>query len=325
MSHAPTAPVTPAAEPVALPARRRRHVGVRVGRGAVPYLLLAPAIAVIVAVLAYPLYLLGSLSLQEYGLFELIRHDGQFVGLDNYSTVLRDSQFVDVLLRTIVFTVACVTLTMVFGTLIALLLARLGSFMRFLLTTGLVLVWAMPVVVAVNIWIWLFDFEFGVVNYLLTELHLGDHVHHDWFENSTTGLAIIGAIVVWGAIPFVAITLFAGLTQVPKELVEAAALDGAGPGRIFRDITLPILKPIFVILISLSIIWDFQVFNQVWIARGGQPAEEYFLMAVYAFVEAFRVQQYGLGSAIAVLMVAIMAIVTFFYLREMIRIGEVER
>jgi N,N'-diacetylchitobiose transport system permease protein len=325
VSHAPAAPTTAAAEPVAIPARRRRRLGVRISRGAVPYLLLAPAVAVIAAVLAYPLYLLGSLSFQQYGLFELIRHDGNWIGLDNYSTILGDSQLVDVLLRTVVFTAACVALTMVFGTLIALLLARLGSFMRLLLTTGLVLVWAMPVVVAVNIWIWMFDFEFGVVNYLLTELHLGDHVHHDWFENSTTGLAIIGAIVVWGAIPFVAITLFAGLTQVPKELVEAAALDGAGPVRIFRDITLPILKPIFVILTSLSIIWDFQVFNQVWIARGGQPAEEYFLMAVYAFVESFRIQQYGLGSAIAVLMVGIMLVVTFFYIREMVRIGEVQR
>jgi N,N'-diacetylchitobiose transport system permease protein len=321
VSHAPTAPTTAAAEPVALPARRRRRLGVRISRGAVPFLLLAPAVAVIAAVLAYPLYLLGSLSFQQYGLFELIRHDGRWVGVDNYSTILGDSQFVDVLVRTVVFTAACV----VFGTLIALLLARLGSFMRLLLTTGLVLVWAMPVVVAVNIWIWMFDFEFGVVNYVLTELHLGDHVHHDWFENSATGLAIIGAIVVWGAIPFVAITLFAGLTQVPKELVEAAALDGAGSVRIFRDITLPILKPIFVILTSLSIIWDFQVFNQVWIARGGQPAEEYFLMAVYAFVESFRIQQYGLGSAIAVLMVGIMLVVTFFYIREMVRIGEVKR
>ncbi len=325
MSPAPSAPTTAAAEPVALPVRRRRRLGVRIGRGAVPYLLLAPAVVVIGAVLAYPLYLLGSLSLQQYGLFELIRHDGRWVGLDNYSTILHDSQFVDVLLRTVVFTAACVTLTMVFGTLFALLLARLGSFMRLVLTTGLVLVWAMPVVVAVNIWIWMFDFEFGVVNYLLTELGVGDYVHHDWFENSLTGFAIIGAIVVWGAIPFVAITVFAGLTQVPKELVEAAALDGAGPGRIFRDITVPILKPIFVILASLSVIWDFQVFNQVWIARGGQPADEYFLMAIYAFVESFRIQQYGLGSAIAVLMVATLLVVTFFYIREMVRIGEVQR
>jgi len=325
VSHAPAASATAAAEPVALPARRRRRLGVRVSRAAVPYLLLAPAVAVIVAVLAYPLYLLGSLSFQQYGLFELIRHDGRWVGLDNYRTILSDSLFVDVLVRTVVFTAVCVSLTMLFGTLIALLLARLGPFMRLLLTSGLVVVWAMPVVVAVNIWIWMFDFEFGVVNYVLTELHIGDYVHHDWFENSTTGLAIIAAIVIWGAIPFVAITLFAGLTQVPRELLEAAALDGAGPMRIFRDITLPILKPIFIILASLSIIWDFQVFNQVWIARGGQPTEEYFLMAVYAFVESFKTQQYGLGAAIAVVMVAIMLVVTFFYIREMVRIGEVKR
>ena len=72
---------------------------------------------------------------------------------------------------------------MVFGTLIALLLAQLGRFMRLLLTTGLVLVWAMPVVVAVNIWVWMVDYEFGVLNWLLTELHVGDYVQHDWFEN----------------------------------------------------------------------------------------------------------------------------------------------
>jgi N,N'-diacetylchitobiose transport system permease protein len=322
VSEPPSAPATVAVGPAFAPTRRPRRLGVRVSRGVVPYLLLAPAIAVIAAVLAYPLYLLGALSFQQYGLFELIRHDGKWIGLDNYSAIFHDSLFWRVLLRTVVFTAACVTFTMVFGTLIALLLAKLGGVMRFVLTTGLVLVWAMPVVVAVNIWIWMFDFEFGVVNYLLTELHVGDYLHHDWFENSVTGLIIIGAIVVWGAIPFVAITLFAGLTQVPRELVEAASLDGAGPARIFRDITLPILKPIFVILISLSIIWDFQVFNQVWIARGGQPTEEYFLMAVYAFVDSFKIQQYGLGAAIAVVMVLSMLVVTFVYIREMVRIGE---
>ncbi len=322
MSEAPSAPTTVAVGSAFAPARRPRRLGLRISRGLVPYLLLAPAVAVIAAVLAYPLYLLGALSFQQYGLFELIRHQGKWIGTDNYSTILHDSQFWHVLLRTVVFTALCVTFTMVFGTLFALLLVRLGGFMRLLLTSGLVLVWSMPVVVAVNIWIWMFDFEFGVVNYLLTELHIGDYVHHDWFENSRTGFIIIGAIVIWGAIPFVTITLFAGLTQVPRELVEAASLDGAGPFRIFRDIIVPVLKPIFVILISLSIIWDFQVFNQVWIARGGQPAEEYFLMAIYAFVDSFRIQQYGLGSAVAVVMVLVMLVVTFVYIREMVRIGE---
>ena len=192
-----------------------------------PYLLAAPAAITIAAVLGYPLYFLGKLSFQRYGLPELIAHEGTWVGTDNFSRLIHDDEFWRVLWRTIVFTFGAVSLTMILGTLIALLLARLGSFMRLFLTTGLVLVWAMPVVVAVNIWVWMFDFEFGIFNWALTELGVGDYIHHDWFENPTTGLAIIMAVVVWGAIPFVAITVFAGLTQVPKELVEAASIDGA--------------------------------------------------------------------------------------------------
>ena len=287
-----------------------------------PYLLLAPASITIAAVLAYPLYFLGKLSFQRYGLPELIAHEGTWIGTDNFSRIIHDDEFWRVLVRTIVFTAGAVSLTMVFGTLIALLLARLGSFMRFFLTLGLVLVWAMPVVVAVNIWVWMFDFEFGVFNWALTELGVGDYINHDWFENPTAGLAIIMGVVVWGAIPFVAITIYAGLTQVPRELVEAASIDGAGPTRVFRDITLPLLKPIFVILTSLSIIWDFQVFNQVWIMRGNNPSSDYYLMSVYAFVESFRLSEYGYGAAVAVVMVAIMFVVTLFYIRQMVRIGE---
>jgi N,N'-diacetylchitobiose transport system permease protein len=296
---------------------------VRLGRGASPYLLLAPATITIAAVLAYPLYFLGKLSFQRYGLPELIAHQGTWIGIDNFTRILHDDEFWRVLVRTFVFTVGAVSLTMLFGTLIALLLARLGPWMRLLLQMGLVLVWAMPVVVAVNIWVWMFDFEFGVFNWALTELGVGDYINHDWFENPTTGLAIILGVVVWGAIPFVAITIYAGLTQVPRELVEAASIDGSGPFRIFRDITFPLLKPIFVILASLSIIWDFQVFNQVWIMRGNNPSPDYYLMSVYAFVESFKLSEYGFGAAIALVMVAILFCVTFVYIRQMVRIGEV--
>jgi N,N'-diacetylchitobiose transport system permease protein len=321
VSNAPQAAAAVAAGPPAR--RRRRSWRVRARRGAAPYLLLAPASITIAAVLAYPLYFLGKLSFQRYGLPELIAHSGTWIGLDNFSRIFHDEEFWRVLVRTIVFTAGAVSLTMLFGTLIALLLARLGGFMRMLLTTGLVLVWAMPVVVAVNIWVWMFDFEFGVFNWALTELGVGDYVNHDWFENSTTGLAIIMGVVVWGAIPFVAITIYAGLTQVPRDLVEAASIDGSGPFRIFKDITFPLLKPIFVILASLSIIWDFQVFNQVWIMRGNNPSSDYYLMSVYAFVESFRLSEYGFGAAIALVMVVIMFCVTFVYIRQMWRIGEV--
>jgi N,N'-diacetylchitobiose transport system permease protein len=321
VSNAPPAAAAVAAGP---PARRRsRSLRVRLGRVATPYLLLTPAAVAIAAVLAYPLYFLGKLSFQRYGLPELIAHQGTWIGTDNFTRLFHDEEFWRVLVRTIVFTAGAVFFTMLFGTLIALLLARLGNFMRLVLTTGLVLVWAMPVVVAVNIWVWMFDYEFGVFNWALTELGIGNYVNHDWFENPRTGLAIIMGVVVWGAIPFVAITIYAGLTQVPQELVEAASIDGAGSTRVFRDITFPLLKPIFVILASLSIIWDFQVFNQVWIMRGNNPSSDYYLMAVYAYVQSFKLSEYGFGAAIALVMVAIMLCVTFVYIRQMVRIGEV--
>src|SRR5205807_8018679 len=143
------------------------------------------------------------------------------------------------------------------------------------------------------------------------------------FALARCGLVALTAVIVWGAIPFVTITVYAGLSQVPQELIEAAQIDGARAWNVFREVTLPLLKPIFVILTSLSIIWDFQVFNQVWIMLGERPSPDYYLMSIYAFVESFRINEYGLGSAVAVVMVAIMFVATIAYVRQMVKTGEV--
>ena len=110
---------------------------------------------------------------------------------------------------------------------------------------------------------------------------------------------------------------------MPQELLEAASIDGARPWSVFREVTVPLLMPIFVILTSLSIIWDFQVFNQVWLMRDQRPTEDYYLMSVYSFVESFRISHYGLGSAIAVIMVLTMLVIGFVYVRQLVRLGEV--
>jgi N,N'-diacetylchitobiose transport system permease protein len=303
---------------------RRRSLGGRLRRGSTPYVLLLPAAAVIAAVLGYPLYYLVRLSFQHYGLFQLVRHKGEPIGTANYAQIFHDSLFWHVVGRTLAVTAASVVLTVVLGTLIALLLAEVSSWVRLLLTAGLIFAWATPVVVAVSIWSWMVDFEFGVANWTLTKLGVGNFNHHDWFANPWSGWAVIVSLIVWGAIPFVAITLYAGLTQVSRELIEAASIDGASRWRIFRDITLPLLKPIYVIVISLSIIWDFQVFNQVWIMLNGSPAPSYYVMAVYAYVTSFGTSEYGLGSAIAVVMVGIMALISVFYIRQMVKLGEAE-
>ena len=223
-----------------------------------------------------------------------------------------------------VFTAVNVGLTMVLGTLIALLLTELGPVMRIARSpSALVLAWAMPVVVAAQLWLWMTNYENGVLNYVLTKLHVGDFIQYDWFANPIVGFGVITSLIVWGAIPFVAITVYAGLTQVPGELLEAAEIDGSGAFRRFRDVTFPILKPIFVILTSLSIIWDFQVFTQPFLLRLQRPDPDYWLMSIYAYEKSFGISQYGLGSAIALVMLLMMLGVTFFYVRQMVRIGEV--
>jgi len=305
--------------------RRRRRARDRALHGVVPFLLILPVVAVIGVILGYPLYWLVKLSTERYGLFELIQHKGVWVGLDNYRSVLGDAVFWRTLLRTVVFTIANVALTMVLGTLIALLLVRVSSWVRLVLSSGLVLVWAMPVVVAVQVWYWMTNFQNGVVNYVLTELHIGDFFQHDWYATTFSQLSLTTMLIVWGALPFVVITLYAGLAQVPGDLIEAAEVDGARSWRIFFDITLPILKPILLILTSLSIIWDFGVFTQPYLLIGqSKITTGNYLMSIYLFEEGYFKSDFGRGAAISILMLLIVAALSVVYVRKMVRMGEAQ-
>jgi len=304
--------------------RRRPLSAARVAQGVAPYLLVLPVVVAIGAILGYPLYRLVTLSFQRYGLPELIQRHGSWVGLENYRSVLSDSVFWDTLVRTIVFTIVNVTLTIVLGTLIALLLLRVSSIVRILLTSGLVLVWSMPVVVAVQVWYWMTSYENGVLNYLLTQLQLGDFFHHDWYASTFSELRMVTAVIVWGAIPFVTISVYAALAQVPRELVEAAEIDGARPWRVFFDVTFPIVKPVLLILVSLSIIWDFAVFTQPYllITQSKLHAGNY-LMGIYLFEEGYLKTDFGRGAAISVVMLVLVAAMSVFYVRRMVKIGNV--
>ncbi|HEX5247356.1 MAG TPA: sugar ABC transporter permease [Gaiellaceae bacterium] len=290
-----------------------------------PYGLILPVVVVLGAILGYPIYSLVRLSLQQYGLFELIRHQGRYIGLHNFGLVLHDPVFWHTVVRTVVFTIANVGLTMVLGTLIALLLVRVSAWVRILLTAGLVLVWAMPPVVAVQVWNWMTNYQNGVLNYVLTELHVGNYFHHDWYATTFSQLGTVTVLIVWGALPFVVITVYAALSQVPGELVEAAEIDGARPWQVFLDVTMPVIRPVLLILTSLSILWDFGVFTQPYLLIG-QPAIHpgNYLMAIYLFEEGYFKNDYGRGAAISLLMLVIVAAMSVVYVRKMVRIGEVQ-
>jgi N,N'-diacetylchitobiose transport system permease protein len=297
--------------------RRRRYL-----ERSTPYWLILPILVAIGTVLGYPLYWLTRLSLERYGLFELIQHRGPWIGLHNYGSVLHDPVFWHTLYRTVIFTAVNVALTMLLGLAFALLLLRVSAWVRILLTSGLVLVWSMPVVVAAQVFFWMTNYENGVLNYLLSQVGLTGE-QHDWYASTFSQLAMVTLLIVWGALPFVVITLYAGLAQVPHDLLEAAAVDGARAWRVFRDITLPILRPILLILTSLSIIWDFGVFTQPFLLIGQaktQPGN--FLMSTYLFEEGYFRTDFGRGAAISILMLLMVAVLSVFYVRKMVRIGE---
>jgi N,N'-diacetylchitobiose transport system permease protein len=188
--------------------RRRRQL--------FPYALVAPALVVLAFMLGYPLVRLGVLSVQRFGLEQQFGAPPDWVGLEHYRTILTDDYFWDVLWRTLAFCFVNVALTIVLGLLVALLLQMLGRKMRLAVSIALMLAWAMPPLSATIVWQWMFDAQYGLVNWLLTTLGIGDYQGHSWLSTPLSFFSVATIIVVWMGIPFVAFTLYAGLTQVPR-------------------------------------------------------------------------------------------------------------
>ena len=176
---------------------------------ALPYALVLPSIVVLGLMLGYPLVRLGTMSMQEYGLPQVFGQPAPWVGFANFRTILEDPYFWTVLWRTLIFCFVNVALTMVLGVLIGLLLDALGKGMRLVVSVSLIIAWAMPALTATIVWQWMFDTEYGLVNWAL------DRQGESWWANQLTFFMVATIIVVWMGIPFIAFTVYAGLTQIP--------------------------------------------------------------------------------------------------------------
>ncbi|WP_328343271.1 sugar ABC transporter permease [Streptomyces violaceus] len=319
------AKVPPARQAPPPPADEPPRVKRPSGGATAPWLLLAPCLLILALVMGYPLARLVTLSFQKFGQSQLWGFQpAESVGFDNFAKVLGDGEFWAVAVRTVLFAAGAVVFTMVIGMALALLLQRVSGWLKVLINIVLVASWGMPVIVATTVFKWLFDSDYGVLNALLSKVPGVEMIGHNWFASGPQGLAVIMLLVVWGAVPFVVITLSAGLTQVPKELEEAARLDGAGSWGVFRYVTLPVLKPIIVMLTTLSVIWDMGVFPQVFVMRNGHPEPEFQVLNTYSYDRAFVVNDYAQGSAIALITVLLLLGVVAVYMRQMLKIGEVE-
>jgi N,N'-diacetylchitobiose transport system permease protein len=279
-----------------------------------PYALVLPSIVVLGLMLGYPLVRLVTMSFQEYGLPQVFGQPAGWVGFENFRAILEDNYFWTVLWRTLIFCFVNVALTMVLGVLIALLLEALGKGMRLFVSAALIVAWAMPALTATIVWQWMFDTEYGVVNWAL------GRQGESWWVDQLTFFMIATIIVVWMGIPFIAFTVYAALTQIPVDIVEAARLDGARFRQLFRYVVFPAVKPILLILTALSVIWDFRVFTQIYVLqKAGGITRDTNLLGVYAYRISIGENRFDIGAAVAVVMVLITAVLTIVYLRAMVR------
>ncbi|MGH3274681.1 MAG: carbohydrate ABC transporter permease, partial [Streptosporangiaceae bacterium] len=294
-----------------------------------PYLLLLPALGGIALVLLWPLAQVFIYSFQSYGLPQITgAQPTQWVGLSNFTTTFTDPEFWLSLRTTVAFAAVVVPLTLITGTAVGLLLNRLGRKMSALVAGAALLAWATPPTAGAVLFYWLFNPDGGLVDWGLSRMPTWLVGSTNWaqFNWTTTGAlqayTVATILVVWTSFPFVAISVLAGLKTVPAELYEAAWVDGAGRWRVFRKITYPLLKPIFLVLLLLSVIWDFNIFTQTYILTGFPGNQDEYNLSLYIYDKAFGFPpSYGLGGALALIFTLIVLVVTVSYVRASVRQG----
>ena len=268
----------------------------------------APALMLLLLVTVYPVFSVIYLSLQRK---LLIFGISKFVGLDNYGFLLRDDRFWNAMKNTVYFTGASVSLELLLGLSIAMLLHR--SFRLKGPARAIVLIpWAIPTVVSAKMWEWMYNTDFGILNYLI-----GSKVN--WLGDPSWAINAAVFMDVWKTTPFVVILLTAGLQVIPRDLYQAAKIDGAGSWEIFRRITLPLLKPVILIVLIFRTLDAFRVFDAVYVLTGGGPANTTETLSIYAYKVLFQTLQFGYGSTLAVVAFICIGCISIFYVQILSR------
>lgn len=294
------------------PKRRRSHP--------LPYWLIVPAVGTLIVGLGYPMGWQILNSMREYGLRQQFGEAAPWVWFDNYTALLSDSFFWTVVVRSLVFMAATALATMVIGILLALLMKATPTWSRIVLQTALLLAWAMPIVAQMTVWNWLIDARNGVFNYLLSRLPGVDMIGHNWLEQPLSFFFVASVIITWASVPFVAISVYAALTQVSDDVLEAAQLDGASPRQTLVHIIMPIIRPVLIILLLLQFIWDLRVYAQIQLLQDlGPKGDAYDLLGTYIYGLGIGQGQFGTAAAAAMIVLLITLCVSGFYVRELLR------
>jgi multiple sugar transport system permease protein len=296
----------------ALSRRPRGSLGLR-REARLAYALLAPTLLVVVFLVAYPFFSAMYLSLQN----KMVGSPGRFVGLENYAELLRDEVFLRTAWNSVVYTVVAVAIKFVLGLTMALILDQPRRFNN-LFRTLLFLPWAVPVVIVSLNWRWIFDDLSGFLNNFLITFHL-THDIISWLSDPRLAMGCVIAVVVWAGTPFYAMTFLAGLQAIPKELYEAAEIDGASIVQQFFFVTVPRLRTIFVTTVMLSTIWTATNLQFVLILTRGGPASRTQIFPHLAYETALGARRLGMGAAVSLVFFPLLVVLIILLTRRMLR------
>ena len=296
------------ATPAAPPRSRRRRSKLQRRQTRIGWVLLIPALLVVALVAIYPL---GKTIYYSFTNQEFLQgiEPTKWVGLENYRTLWHDTIFRNAVWETIKFTLITVGFEFVLGMIIALVVN--SSFKgRGAMRAVMLVPWAIPTVVAAQMWKWMFDDVYGVINDAGVRLHLLSH-SRAWISEPSTALASVCAVDIWKTTPFVALLLLAGLQVIPGDLYEAASVDGASKLQQFWRITLPLLRPAILVALIFRTLDALRVFDVFYVFFGNRPDTQ--TMAIYAQSTIVGDGHVGYGSAISVAIFLIIAVFVIIY------------
>lgn len=281
----------------------------------IPYLLIAPALILMLLIVAYPILSSVMMSFQEMVLFR--PQNTRFIGLDNYIQVLNDPVFWVALKNLLSWVFFGVLFQFMFGFILALIL-NMNFKGRGVIRSISLIPWVTPGVLIGLMWTWMYNGNYGVINDVLTKLHvISDYL--PWLANSKTALPAVIVTIIWQGVPFFAIMLLAGLQAIPKELYEAADVDGAAGWQRLFYVTIPALKQTIFVTTLLRIIWVANSMDVIYSMTAGGPGYSSLTLSVYTFVKAQKALDFGYASTLSIYLTLILSCVVFVYLRTIMK------
>ncbi len=282
-------------------------------QGFYPYASVLPAMLVIVLFTIYPVFYAVRISFYQYILTKPNSHP--FVGLENFQHVITSYYFKNSLINTSIYTIASVTGVIMFGLIVALLLNTKIRSVN-ILKIIILLPWAIPAVVAGLMWKWILNSDFGIFNGILYSLGAINSYIPFLADPVLAKISLIMAHI-WKEGPLAAIFILAGLQLIPKEFYEAAKIDGGSGLQVFRFITLPLLRPILLVVLVYETMTAILTFDLVYVLTGGGPADSTSLISWFAYAEIYKFLNLGAGIALSIIIAVITLILIILYMRAL--------